>query len=329
MSSVIRLGSRKSRLALAQTEAVRTTLNGLGLASEIVTFDTTGDRVLDVALSKIGDKGLFTRELEEALLAGQIDGAVHSMKDLPAAVPDGLQLLPVLPREDPRDALVLPEAAGSFVEAASQWDVDTVRAHLPERPRLGTSSLRRVAQLTRLFPGADFVPVRGNLQTRLAKLEAGEVDALVLAAAGLHRLALSHRIAHAFDPVASCVPAVSQGVLALETTAGSPMHHSLAPLIQAEVAAATVLERRILLRLQGGCQVPLAAYAQPMATGFLLTGLVASLDGQHLIRHQRQVAWQAGMDETALIAEADAVADALLADGAADIISSIRQQARR
>src|SRR5687767_6971430 len=204
----LRLGTRGSELALFQARTVAALLERQATAScEIVAIKTSGDRLAEATLSQIGGKRLFVKEIEDALLAGDVDLAVHSSKDMPAVLPEGLVVGAVLPREDARDAVILPQSGEMAFD-------DVVRA-LGREPRIGTSSVRRIAQLTRLFPGARFLPVRGNLDTRLRKLDAGGYDALVLAAAGLLRLQHGHRISVAV-PLDACVPAPGQGIIAIE-----------------------------------------------------------------------------------------------------------------
>jgi hydroxymethylbilane synthase len=178
--------------------------------SEVVVIKTSGDRLAEALLSEIGGKRLFVKEIEDALLAGTVDLAVHSSKDMPAVLPDGLDIAAVLPREDPRDALVLPTRSPSDAER-----LDTVRTRLGATPRIGTSSVRRIAQLAQLFPGANFLPIRGNLDTRLRKLDAGDFDVIVLAVAGLRRLGFDPRISEALS-TSDCVPAPGQGIIAIE-----------------------------------------------------------------------------------------------------------------
>src|SRR5262245_14547159 len=210
----LRIGTRGSELALFQANAVADLLTRrTGAACDIVVIKTSGDRLADASLAQIGGKRLFVKEIEDALLAGEIDLAVHSSKDMPAVLPKGLQVGAVLRREDPHDAIVLP---GKERTALSLHEVVSA---LGRHPRIGTSSVRRVAQLVRLFPDATFLPVRGNLGTRLRKLDAGEYSALVLAAAGLRRLGRDDRIATTV-PVDVCVPAPGQGIIAVEIRGG-------------------------------------------------------------------------------------------------------------
>src|SRR5918993_1660744 len=215
----LKLGTRGSELALFQARTVAALLEQqTGAACEIVVIKTSGDRLAEATLAEIGGKRLFVKEIEDALLSGEVDLAVHSSKDMPAVLPDGLQLGAVLAREDARDAVVLPGDEGGPLS------LNDVVARLGRAPRIGTSSVRRSAQLTRLFPGARFVAVRGNLDTRLRKLDArSDYDALVLAAAGLRRLERGGRIS-AYLPPDACVPAPGQGIIAVEVrTANAPV----------------------------------------------------------------------------------------------------------
>src|SRR5712692_7645810 len=227
MPDELRLGTRGSQLALWQANTVATRIAAAGGPScRIVVIKTSGDRLQQAPLSEIGGKRLFVKEIEDALLRREIDLAVHSSKDMPAVLPDGLTVAGVLPREDPLDAVVLPAVAhGSWLMAAkaisyqpSAMLTEHLVAFLGQSPAIGTGSVRRIAQLTRLFPGARFAPIRGNLDTRLRKLDAGEYDALVLAAAGLRRLGFASRASLALPPSA-CVPAPGQGIVAIETRA--------------------------------------------------------------------------------------------------------------
>ena len=212
MNGALRLGTRGSQLALWQANAVAARLQeATGRSCRIIVIKTSGDRLKDAPLSEVGGKRLFVKELEDALLRGEIDLAVHSSKDMPAVLPDGLTIGAVLPREDPLDAIVLPTKTVRTVEMSFN---DVVRV-LGDSPSIGTSSVRRIAQLTRLFPQARFTPIRGNLDTRLRKLDDGEYDAIVLAAAGLRRLGMTSRIS-ARVPSSVCVPAPGQGIVAIE-----------------------------------------------------------------------------------------------------------------
>lgn len=271
----IRIGSRKSQLALVQTYWVRDELQKRfpDLTFEVQTMDTHGDKVLDVSLSKIGDKGLFTQELEDGMLQGSIDFAVHSLKDLPTRLPTGLMLGCITEREDPADALVM---------HAQHRDkqLDT----LPEGAVVGTSSLRRLAQLRHHYPHLTFKDIRGNLNTRLRKLDEGEYDAIILAVAGLERLGMGDRI-HQTLPPAISLHAVGQGALGIECRDGDADILALIKTLEHEATAYRCLAERAFLReLEGGCQVPIGVNTTLAEGQLTLTGLVASLDGQTLIK---------------------------------------------
>jgi hydroxymethylbilane synthase len=271
------IGSRGSKLALWQAEWVRARLGELdpGTAVRIEVIKTMGDVRRDVPLSTIGGQGAFTKELEVALLDGRIDIAVHSLKDLPTVIPEGLRITATPVREDVRDALILP--AGADARAASLQD-------LPAGATVGTSSLRRIAQLRHLRPDVEIKDLRGNVDTRLRKLDEGEYDAIILAAAGLRRLGFAERISAAIA-VAEMLPAVGQGALGVETRADATEANALvARLDHPETRAAVVAERALLRHLGGGCQVPIAAHAKVEGDTLHLTALVASLDGADVIR---------------------------------------------
>jgi hydroxymethylbilane synthase len=265
-----------------------------GPLCRIVTIKTTGDRLQEAPLSEIGGKRLFVKEIEDALMRDEIDLAVHSSKDMPAVLPDGLIVAAVLPREDPRDAVILPvrvkdEGVASVVSGFSQTpviaSVDDLVAVLGQSPSVGTGSVRRIAQLTRLIPNARFVPIRGNLDTRLRKLDEGEYDALILAAAGLRRLGFGHRISFAL-PADGCVPAPGQGIVAIEIRAGDAVTRSAVERIDdAAAAEAFTAERALVETLGGGCQTPIGALATHCAGGMLaLAATVVALDGSRAIR---------------------------------------------
>ncbi|MBD1910441.1 MULTISPECIES: hydroxymethylbilane synthase [unclassified Leptolyngbya] len=271
----IRIGSRKSQLALVQTHWVHGELQKAypDRTFEIQTMSTQGDKILDVALAKIGDKGLFTKELEVGMLNGDIDFAVHSLKDLPTRLPEGLMLGCVTERENPADALVL---------HASHLDkqLDT----LPEGAVIGTSSLRRLAQLRHHYPHLTFKDVRGNLNTRLAKLDAGEYDALILAVAGLHRLGMSDRI-HQVIPAEISLHAVGQGALGIECrTNDTEILNLLKALEHRPTALRCYAERAFLRELEGGCQVPIGVNTVLEGDTLTLSGLVAALDGKKVVK---------------------------------------------
>src|SRR6266581_2398025 len=252
------IGSRGSQLALWQARWVQGRLAALGMESRIEIIKTTGDRVTSVPLSSVGGKGLFTREIEEALLARQVDLAVHSLKDLPTAIPAGLQITAIPEREDPRDAIV-----GRRL------------AELSEGARVGTSSLRRSAQLRRMRPDLQVESVRGNVDTRLRKLDEGQYAAIVLAAAGLNRLGWSSRIAEALEPGVMC-PAVGQGALAVETRLGE---NACQALDHAATRAAVTAERAVLSALGGGCLTPIGAHARVDGDRLQVMAIVLSTDG--------------------------------------------------
>jgi hydroxymethylbilane synthase len=268
------IASRRSKLAMWQAEHVRDRLLGLypRLRVEILGLTTRGDEVLDQSLAKIGGKGLFVKELEVALEAGRADIAVHSAKDVPMALSAGFSLAAILVREDPRDAFV------SNRYAALE--------ELPAGANIGTSSLRREAQLRSRFPGLEVRPLRGNVETRLAKLDRGEHAAIVLAVAGLKRLGLDARIRAAIDPGVS-LPAAGQGALAIECLASrADLVELLAPLDDTATAACVRAERAVSRALGGSCQVPLAAYGEISGGSLRLRGLVASPDGKRIVREE-------------------------------------------
>jgi hydroxymethylbilane synthase len=268
---LLKIATRQSPLALWQAEHIKARLLALypDLAVELVTFVTQGDRILDTPLAKIGGKGLFVKELENALLDGRADLAVHSIKDVPMSLPDGLCLPVICEREDPTDAFVSNQYA--------------TLADLPQGARLGTSSLRRRSQLQFLRPDLNIIDLRGNVGTRLGKLDAGEYDAIILASAGLMRLNLHSRINERLDTTLS-LPAVGQGALGLECRAGdAPVLNLIAPLAHTDTDACVRAERAFNQRLMGGCQVPIAGYAT-LTTGQLrLQGRVGSVDGRELL----------------------------------------------
>ncbi|NJL98013.1 MAG: hydroxymethylbilane synthase [Synechococcaceae cyanobacterium SM2_3_2] len=273
----IHIGSRKSALALVQTHWVESQLRAHhpDQAFEIHTMSTQGDNILDVALSKIGDKGLFTKELEVGLLQKSSDLAVHSLKDMPTHLPEGLVLGAITERENPADALVVHESCRDY-------QLDT----LPEGTVVGTSSLRRLAQLRHAFPHLAFKDVRGNLNTRLAKLDNGEYDALILAVAGLERLGMKERIHQAIDPSISLY-AVGQGALGIECRADDDETLALLqPLIHLDTQYRCLAERSFLRELEGGCQVPIGVNTTVTGNQLTLEGMVAKLDGSLLIRDQ-------------------------------------------
>lgn len=263
------IGSRGSKLALWQAEWVKSQLLAGGYQVEIRTIKTTGDKMVDAPLPDSGVKGLFIKEIEEALIAGVVDLAVHSLKDLPNDQPDGLQVAAVPERADARDVLVSREAK--------------LFANLPPGARVGTSSLRRKSQAGYLRRDLEIIPVRGNLDTRLKKLERGDYDALIMAAAGLHRLGFQDRITQYFSTTEMC-PAVGQGALAIEIRKGDErIARAVGPLDHAPTHAAIRAERSTLRRLGGGCQLPIAAHAIAEEDCLRMRGVVASPDGTKMI----------------------------------------------
>jgi|SRR5688572_218098 len=311
--TTLKLGTRGSQLALFQANTTASLLRAhAGLDCEIVVIKTSGDRLAEAPLSEIGGKRLFVKEIEDSLLAGEIDLAVHSSKDLPAVLPPGLTLAAVLPREDPRDAIVLPTGrAASSVEA--------VRALLGPAPTIGTSSVRRIAQLRPLFPGARFEPIRGNLDTRLRKLDSGDYDALVLAAAGLRRLQHAHRISTAL-PADICMPAPGQGIIAIEIREDDQRTRELVNTItDATTGVALEAERAVVTRLGGGCQMPIGAYATVEGETMTLAAIVIALDGS------REVRASAAGSVREPGAVGIRVADSLLARGADTILADAQR----
>jgi hydroxymethylbilane synthase len=311
----LRLGTRGSQLALYQAHATRSLLRErAGVDCEIVVIRTSGDRLAEASLSAIGGKRLFVKEIEDALLEGAIDLAVHSSKDMPAILPDGLAIGAVLPREDARDVVVMPGGAGGPFPT-----IEAAVAQLGQSPRIGTSSVRRTAQLRRLLPAARFLPIRGNLDTRLRKVDSGEFDAIVLAAAGLRRLERADRIS-AYLPSTACVPAPGQGIIAIEIREDDRRTRALTARIDdPDAAAALTAERALVRRLGGGCQMPIGAYAKVSAGAMTMTGVVVSPDGSRAVKAD---AAGSAADAAALGA---AVAERLLAQGAAEILEDVQR----
>ncbi len=268
----LKIATRQSPLALWQAEHIRARLEALhaDLTVELVTFVTQGDKILDTPLAKIGGKGLFVKELEAALLDGRADLAVHSMKDVPMALPEGLTLAVICEREDPLDAFVS-NAYASFDD-------------LPQGAKVGTSSLRRKCQILKARPDLEIIDLRGNVGTRLSKLDAGNYDAIILASAGLKRLELADRIRHTLDPVVS-LPAVGQGALGLECREDDQAVLDLIlPLMHDESNVCVRAERAFNAYLEGGCQVPIAGYATLQDGQLTIEGRVGSVDGETLLQ---------------------------------------------
>ena len=314
--SVLRVGTRGSPLALWQARAVAAEIQRHGGPScDLVVIKTTGDQLTQVPLGPAGGKRLFVKEIEDALLRHDIDVAVHSAKDLPAVLPDDLALASVLPREDPRDALIVSQRAGRD----SLGDLSGLVASLGPSPRIGTSSVRRVAQLTHLFQTPRFEPIRGNLDTRVRKLDAGEYDVLVLATAGMRRLGFAHRIS-ATLPVSVCVPAPGQGAIAVEIRADATGARAVVERTDDPASMAAVrAERALVTALVGGCQVPIGALAEPGGDDLTLYALVTSPDGSRAVQREDR----GPMTDPIVLGER--VAEGLLADGAGEILEEIRR----
>jgi len=308
------IGSRKSQLALVQTHFIHEQLqkHHPNQAFTIETMSTQGDKILDVALAKIGDKGLFTKELEVGMVNGQIDLAVHSLKDLPTNLPDGLILGCITERVNPADALVVNEKNQAY-------QLET----LPENSVIGTSSLRRLAQLKHHYPHLSFKDVRGNVNTRIKKLEDGEYDALILAAAGLERLGMQKHI-HQIIPAEISLHAVGQGALGIECRDGDVKVLEILKVLEHQPSRDRCLAERSFLReLEGGCQVPIGVNSAVEDNILTLTGLVASLDGQRLVKDT--VSGLAQEAETIGIK----LANSLRSQGAGEILAEIFAQIQR
>jgi hydroxymethylbilane synthase len=335
LSVIIRIGTRGSQLALWQARTVAALLEGTSagggaeaVTCEIVVIKTSGDKLQEAPLSEAGGKRLFVREIEDALLDGRVDVAVHSAKDMPVIAVDGLIVAAVLPREEPWDAIVLPKPAAGLTEPAeaagrddSAFVLDTLIARVRSGATLtiGTSSVRRVSQLQRVLPGATFAPIRGNLDTRLRKLDEGQYDALVLAAAGLKRLGAGDRIS-ARVPLEACVPAPGQGTIAVQVRAADERTFRLAAAIGDEGnAKALVAEQAVVSALGGGCQTPIGAFATLSADAqqLELQAIVISLDGTRALR-----ASASGPARDADAIGRRAAAD-LLAQGAAELLVGV------
>jgi hydroxymethylbilane synthase len=307
MSEPLRIATRKSPLALWQAEHVAAALGAFhpGLSVEIVGMTTKGDRILDAPLAKVGGKGLFVKELEQGMLAGEADIAVHSMKDVPVDFPPGLHLPVILEREDPLDAFVS--------------DRFSRLEELPAGSRVGTSSLRRQCQLAARRPDLHIEPLRGNVNSRLAKLDAGDYDAILLAAAGLIRLGLAERIRARLSPEDS-LPAIGQGAIGIECRSDDPRTQALiAPLHHRDTALRVRAERALNARLHGGCQVPIAGHATLAGGRLHLRGLVGTPEGTRVLR---AAAEGPATDPEAL---GLAVARDLLAQGAGEILDALHR----
>jgi len=301
----IRIATRKSPLALWQAEHVQQLLRNAhsGLDVELLRMSTQGDKIIDTPLAKIGGKGLFVKELEQGLLAGDADIAVHSMKDVPVELPAGLHLAVVLEREEPRDA---------FVSNNYQHLED-----LPQGARVGTASLRRTCQLAALRPDLEILNLRGNVGTRLKKLDNGDYDAIILASAGLIRLGLAQRIAQKIS-VEICLPAIGQGVIGIECRRDDRVINELiAVLGHQQTHVCVTAERALNERLQGGCQVPIGGYAQLTGNTLHVRGLVGRPDGRAIIQAEKSGSPRQAQDL------GSAVAEDLLAKGADTILNEV------
>ncbi len=302
---IIRIATRRSPLALWQAEHVAGCLERTfpGCRTELVKMTTQGDKILDAPLAKIGGKGLFVKELEQGMLEQTADIAVHSMKDVPVEFPDGLHLAAILTREDPTDAFI----ANHY---ASLHD-------LPENARIGTSSLRRQCQIKQLYPTADILPLRGNVNTRLSKLDAGEYDAIILASAGLKRLGMAGRITQYLD-VGISLPAIGQGAIGIECRIDDlEINGMLSALHDTETGLCVTAERAMNARLNGGCQVPIAGFAMIQAGQLFMRGLVGSPDGSLIYRAEQT----GDLDQAESIGKW--VAEDLLAQGAGNILQAL------
>ena len=306
--TIIRIGTRTSELALRQARMVQAALSARGLESELVTYKTVGDKRLDEPLSSIGGKGLFTKELETGLLKRKIDLAVHSLKDLPTESPAGLLVAAVLEREDPRDALVV----NGRILAESLDD-------LPPCSRVGTSSLRRRAQLLSARPDLEVAELRGNVPTRLKKVDEGRVHAAILAAAGLHRLGARQHIKSYLDAPA-WLPAAGQGAIAVQTRADDDTIRGLAEAMNdAPTMRAVRAERAFLAALEGGCQVPIGALAIQADDKAMLHGMIADIDGRRVVRGSIEL----DPDDPEL--SGIRLANQLRGEGASDILEGLRR----
>ena len=307
MMKTLKIATRQSPLALWQAEHIRARLEAMhaDLTVELVTFVTQGDKILDTPLAKIGGKGLFVKELEAALMDGRADLAVHAMKDVPMALPEGLSLAVICEREDPLDAFVSNHYA-SF-------------ADLPQGAKVGTSSLRRKCQILKARPDLEIIDLRGNVGTRLSKLDDGKYDAIILASAGLKRLGLAERIRHTIQPAVS-LPAVGQGALGLECRSqDQAVLDLILPLMHAETNMCVRAERAFNAYLEGGCQVPIAGYATLQNGQLQIEGRVGSVDGQTILK-----AVQYGAPEQAEML-GEELAKALLAQGAGELLKALYQ----
>jgi hydroxymethylbilane synthase len=310
-SDIIRIGTRASELALRQARLVESALVQRGFRAELVTFKTTGDKKLDQPLSEIGAKGLFTHELEVALSKGKIDCAVHSLKDLPTESDGDLEVVAQLEREDPRDCVVVNRGTG-----AEGLD------DLPAGSRVGTSSLRRRAQLIARRPDLEVVELRGNVPTRLKKIESGSVHAAILAAAGLIRLDAVQRIAMFLEPP-DWLPAAGQGAIAIQVRADSFRRNVFASLDHRATSIATRAERAFLAALEGGCQVPIGALVSDREGAPTLYGMLSDLRGTHIVRGSR------ALDVNSPESTGEELAAEIRARGGSSLLVELRESSQK
>ena len=302
---IIRIATRQSPLALWQAEYVAELLVRAfpGVRTELVKMVTRGDKILDAPLAKVGGKGLFVKELEQGMLEGSADIAVHSMKDVPIDFPEGLHLAAILAREDPTDAFVSNRYA--------------TLNDLPPKAKIGTSSLRRECQLKQKFPDAEVLPLRGNVNTRLAKLDAGDYDAIILASAGLKRLGMANRITESLDASIS-LPAVGQGAIGIECRVDDvAINEMLKVLHDTSTGLCVSAERAMNMRLNGGCQVPIAGFAILQGEQLFMRGLVGNPDGSLLYRAEHS----GSLDQVEAVGRK--IAEDLLAQGADKILQAL------
>lgn len=310
MKKTVRIGTRASLLAVTQSTWVKTQIEQQYPATtvELVKITTKGDKILDVPLAKVGGKGLFVKEIEDALLEGRVDLAVHSMKDVPTDLPDGLHVAVIPPRETALDAFI--SVRYNILE------------ELPAGATIGTSSLRRKAQLAALRPDLDIQDLRGNLDTRLRKLDEGQYDAIILAGAGLNRLGMQDRITTLFTPE-QMLPAIGQGSLGIELRkSDNELLAGMQFLHDQTTAIAVAAERAFLLRLEGGCQVPIGAHATLKGDSVTLTGLIAAVDGVKVLREQQS----APFDQAEQLGKS--LAEILLDRGGKAILDEVYQESR-
>ena len=306
MKKVFKIGTRASKLALWQANFIQSQLNKFfpDVETQIIKIITTGDKILDRPLALVGGKGLFVKEIEKALLEKKIDIAVHSMKDMPGTLPKGLIIAAVPERENPFDVIV------------SRQNIKL--SDLPLKAKIGTSSLRRASQLKNFRSDLDISSIRGNLETRIKKLNAGEFDAIVLAAAGIKRLGYDNLITEYLDET-TMIPAVGQGALCIETRENDPdIEPAMVTLNHKETAICVAGERAFLNRLEGSCHVPVGCFAKFVDKNIILTGIVASIDGEQIIKHTLNA------EPDTVMEKGIELADTLLEKGAKEILENLK-----